>query len=184
VSELSRQSSRLRGKPPEYSPSQLEGLRALVTPSDSRVGSPEDRESSLVVHPHYQVQATEYIFEPISFSEVTSSVSSTSELAEEPEISEPETEPAANPSSRFASPTSSGPGSPRVGRIITQNLPYGLIFIEELVSLEEDISLPENQPTLELRKRESIFYSPPRRDTQYLSLTNFLENPGLIFSPP
>ena len=88
MAELPRQSRRLRGKPPEYSPSQLEGLRALVTPSDSRVGSSEEGESCLVVHPDYQVQATEYISEPISFSEVTGSISSTSELAEEPEISE------------------------------------------------------------------------------------------------
>jgi len=164
VVELPRQSHRLWGQPPEYSPSQLEGLQTLVKPSDSRVGSPEDRESSLVVHPDYQVQETEYISEPISFSEVTGSISSTSELAEEPEISEPETEPAATPSLVFASPTSSGPGSLKVGRIITQNLPLGLISIEELISLEEDISLPENQPTLELRECESIFYSPPRRD--------------------
>ena len=71
-----------------------------------------------------------------------------------------------------------------VGRIITQNLPSGLIAIEELVTPEEGISIPENQPTIELRERESIFYSPPRRDAWYLSLTNFLENPGLIFSPP
>lgn len=87
MAELPRQSRRLRGKPPEYTPSQLEGLRALVSPSHSRVGSPEAVESSLIVHLDYQVQATEYISEPISFSEVTGSFSSTSELAEEPEIS-------------------------------------------------------------------------------------------------
>ena len=97
MAELLRQSCRLRGQPLEFSPSQLEGLQALVTPSDSRVGSPEKGESSLVVHPDYQVQALEYIIEPISFSEVTGSVSSTSELAEEPKISEPETEPATTP---------------------------------------------------------------------------------------
>ena len=79
MAELLRQSRRLRGQPPEYTPSQLEGLRALVTPSDNRVGSPDDRESPLIVHPDYQVQATEYISEPISFSEVTRSFSSTSE---------------------------------------------------------------------------------------------------------
>ncbi|MCY6488286.1 hypothetical protein, partial [Actinobacillus pleuropneumoniae] len=99
-----------------YTPSQLEGLRALVSPSDSRVGSPDERESSLVFRPDYQVQETEYISEPISFSKVTGSFYSTSELAEEPEISKPKTEPAATPSSGFASPTSSGPGSPGVGR--------------------------------------------------------------------
>ena len=108
--------------------------------------SPEEGESSLVVHPDYQVQAPEYILEPVSFSEVTSGFSSTSELAEEPEISEPETEPAATPTSRFVSPTSSGPGSPRVERVITQNLPSGLIAIEELVTPEEEgIPIPKNQ---------------------------------------
>ena len=99
------------------------------------------------------------------------------------EISEPETEPTATPSLGFASPTSSGLGLPRVGRIITQNLPSGLIAIEELVNLEEGLSIPENQPTIELRECELIFYSPPRRGTWYPSLTNFLENPGLSFSP-
>ena len=53
--ELLRQSRRLRGQPPEYTPSQLEGLRALVSPSDSRVGSPEVGESYLTIHPDYQV---------------------------------------------------------------------------------------------------------------------------------
>ena len=100
------------------------------------------------MHPDYQVQAPEYIIEPISFSEVTGSFSSTSELAEEPEISEPETEHAATPSSGFASPTSSGPGSPRVERVITQNLPSGLIAIEELVTPEEGIPIPENQTAI------------------------------------
>ena len=173
MAELPRQSRRLRGQPPEYSPSQLEGLRALVTLSDSRVGSPEERESSLVIHPNYHVQATENIFEQISFSKVTSSFSSTSELAKEPEISEPETKPTTTPSSGFASPTSSGPSSPREERVITQNLPSGLIAIEELVTPQEGILIPKIQPTIKLRERESIFYSPPRRDAWYLSLTNF-----------
>jgi hypothetical protein len=133
VAELPRKSRRLRGQPPEYSPSQLEGLRALVTPSDSRVGSPEEGESSLVVHPDYQVQATEYISEPISFSEVTGSFSSTSELAEEPEISEPETEPAATPSSGFASPTSSGPGSPRVEISLPKIFLLDLLLLKNLL---------------------------------------------------
>ena len=133
MAELPRQSCRLRGQPPEFSPSQLEGLRALVTPSDSRVRTPEDRESSLIVHPDYQFQATEHISKPISFSEVTGSISPTSELAEELEIFELETEPTATPSSGLASPTYSGPGSPRVGRIITQNLPLGLILLKNLL---------------------------------------------------
>jgi len=184
VVELPRKSRRLRGQPPEFSPSLFEGLQALVTPSDSKVESPEEEESSLVVYPDYQVQAPEYIIELVSFSEVTSTFSSTSELAEEPEISEPETQPATTPSSGFASPTSSGPGTLKVERVITQNLPSGLIAIEELVTPKEGIYIPENQLATELRERESIFYSPHRRDTCYLSLTNFLENPGLSFSPP
>jgi len=185
VAELPRQSRRLRGEPPKFSPSQLEGLQALVTPSESRVGSPEEGESSLVVHPDYQALVADYSSQPISFSEVTSSFSSTSELAEEPKISEPETEPPTTPTSGLASPTSSGPGSPRVERVITQNLPSGLIAIDELVTPKvEGISIPENQPVIELRECKSIFCSPPRSDAWYLSLTNFLENPGLSFSPP
>ena len=60
MAELPRQSRRLRGQPPEYTPSQLEGLRALVTPSESRVGSPKAGESSLIIHPNYQVPVTVY----------------------------------------------------------------------------------------------------------------------------
>ena len=130
MAELPRQSHRLRGKPPEFTPSQLEGLRALVTPTESRVGSPEAGESSFIVHPDHLVQAIEHISEPISFSEVTGSITPTSSLVKEPEISESETEIAATPSSVFASPVSSGPSSPRVENIITENLPSGLISIE------------------------------------------------------
>lgn len=130
VAELPRKSRRLQSQPPEFSPSQLEGLRALVTPSDNRVGSPEEGESSLVVHPDYQALVVDYNPQSISFSKVTGSFSSTSELVEEPEISEPETEPAATPTSGLAFPTSSGPGSPKVERIITQNIPSGIISIE------------------------------------------------------
>ena len=60
MAELPRKSRRLRGQPPGFSPSQIEGLRALVTPSDSRVGSPEEGESSLVVHPDYQALVVDY----------------------------------------------------------------------------------------------------------------------------
>ena len=185
--ELPRKSRRLRGQPPEFSLSQPEGLRALVTPRDNRVGSLEEGESSLVVHPNYQALVTDYNPQFISFSEITGSFSSTSDLGEEPEISEPETEFAATPTSGFVSPTSSGPGSPRVERIITQNLPSELIAIEELATPEEEeegIPIPENQPVIELREHESIFYSSPRSSAWYLSLTNFLENLGLSFSAP
>ena len=185
MAELPRQSRRLRGQPPEFSPSQLEGLRALVTPSESKVGSPEEGESSLVVHPDYKALVADYNSQPISVSEVTGSYSSSTEFTKEPEISEPETEPPATQTLGLASPTSSGPTSPRVERVITQNLPSRPIAIEELATLEEEsISILENQPVIDLRERESIFYSPPRSQAWYTSLTNFLENPGLSFSPP
>lgn len=138
----------------------------------------------MIAHPNYQIQTTESIQEPISFSEVTGSISPFSELAKEPEISKPDTEPAVTPTSGFASPTSNNPGSPRVRNIITQNLPSGVISIEELVNPEEDVILLENQQILNLREHESIFYSPFRSDAWYVSLIIFLENPGLSFSPP
>ena len=186
MAELPRQSRRLRGQPSEFSPSQLEGLKSLVTPSESRVGSPEEGESSLVVYPNYQGLIANYSQQPILVSEVTGSFSSSTEFTEEPEISEPETEPPATPTSALASPTSSAPDSPKVERVVTQNLPSGLISIKELTSPEEEegTSIPEGQPVIELRERESIFYSPPMSQAWYLSLTNFLENPGLSFSPP
>ena len=127
MAELPRKSRRLRGQPPEFSLSQLEGLKVLVTPRDSRVGSPEEGESSLVVHPEFQALVVDYNPQSVSVSEVTGSFSSPSDIGEEPEISEPVT-----PTSGFVSPTSSGPRSPRVERIITQNLPSGLIAIEEI----------------------------------------------------
>jgi hypothetical protein len=102
VAELPRKSRRLRGQPPEFSPSQPEGLRALVTPRDSRVGSPEEGESSLVVHPDFQALVADYNPQSVSVSEVTGSFSSTSDIGEEPEISEPESEFAATPTSGFA----------------------------------------------------------------------------------
>ena len=83
------------------------------------------------------------------------------------------------PSSGFVTSTSSDPGSPRVRHHITKNLPSDLISIEELVSPDEDVTLPKTQETLNLRERESIFYSPFRIDAWYLSLKYFLENPGL-----
>ena len=41
VADLLRKSRRLRGEPPEEVPSHYEGLKVLVTPSGSKVGSPE-----------------------------------------------------------------------------------------------------------------------------------------------
>ena len=123
VADLLRKSRRLRGEPPEEVPGHYEGLKVLVTPSGSKVGSPEEGESSLVVHPDYQGLETGYNPEAVAVSELAGSFSSNSDIGEEPEISEPESEFAATPTSGFVSPTSSGPGSPRVERVITQALP-------------------------------------------------------------
>ena len=81
MAELPRQSRRLQGKPPEYTPSQLEGLCALVSSSSSRIRSTEVEVSSIVVHPDHQIPTTKHIQEPISVSEVTGSISPSSELA-------------------------------------------------------------------------------------------------------
>ena len=51
MAELPRQSRRLQGKPPEYTPSQLEGLKALVPHTTSRIQSTKLGESSLITHP-------------------------------------------------------------------------------------------------------------------------------------
>ena len=174
VADLLRRSRRLRGDPPEEVPSHYEGLKILVTtPGGSRVSPPEEGESSLVVHPDYQNLETGYDPEAVAVSELPGSVSSASDTGEEPQISEPIT------------PNSCVPSSPRVERVINKNLPSGLISIEELAP-EEDLGasyLEEDLPALDLRESESIFYSPPRGTTLYLSLTNFLDN-SVSFSPP
>ena len=53
MAKLPRQSRRLQGKPPEYTPSQLEGLKTLVAHSISRIRSTEPGESSIITHPDY-----------------------------------------------------------------------------------------------------------------------------------
>jgi len=192
VAELPRQSRRLRGKSPEIVtgidfltklrrtrgespediPSDHETLTVLVVPRDSRVISPEagnlpeEGTSSVVVHPDYQGLETGYNHEAIAVLELTGSFSSASDIGEEPDVSEPVT------------PTSSALNSPRVERVITENLPSGLIAIEELAPEEEEVGIfvPEGQPVIDLRERESIFYSPPRNTTWYLALTNYLDN--------
>ena len=175
LADLLRRSRRLQGEPLEEVRSHYEGLKILVTSlGGNRVSPPEEGESSLVVHPDYQNLETGYNPEAVAVSELTGSVSSTSDIGEEPQISE------------HVTPTSSVPDSPRVERVITENLPCGLIAIEELAP-EEDLGasyLEEDLPALDLRERESIFYSPPRSTTWYLSLTNFLYNSVSSFSPP
>ena len=86
MAELLRKSRRLRGQRPEFSLSQPEGLRALVTPKDSRVGSSEKGESSLVVYLDFSALIAYYSTQSVSVSEVTSSVSSTSDIGEELEV--------------------------------------------------------------------------------------------------
>ena len=124
MAELLRKSRRFRGEPPQDVSSHYEGLKVLVTPSGSKVGSPEEGESSLVVHPNYQGLETSYNPEAVAVSELAGSFSSTSDIGEEPEVSEPVTS------------TSSAPDSPRVERVITENLPTSLIAIEELAPEE------------------------------------------------
>ena len=110
----------------------------------------------MIVHPDFQTLVAEYNPQSVSVSEIAGSFSSTSDIGEEPEISEPKSEFAATPTSGFVSPSFSGPGSPRVERVITQDLPSGLISIEELAPEEEEVGIPipENQPNIELRERE------------------------------
>jgi hypothetical protein len=173
LADILRRARRARGAPPEEDRPYYEGLKILVTPGGSRIISPEEGESSLVVHLDYQGLETGYDPEAVEVSELTGSVTSAGDIGEEPQISEPVT------------PSSSVPGSPKVERVITENLPSGLISIEELAPEEEiGVSYLEDQPTIDLKERESIFYSPPRSTTWYLSLTNYLDNSGSSFSPP
>ena len=53
MAKLPRQSHRLQGKPPKYTSSQLEGLRALVPHTTSRIRSMVPGESSIITHPDY-----------------------------------------------------------------------------------------------------------------------------------
>ena len=118
VADLLRQARRLRGEPPKEARPHLEGLKLLVSPGGTRLLSPEEGESSLVVHSDYQGLETGYDPEAVEVSELTGSVASAGDIGEEPQISEPVT------------PSSSVPGSPRVERVITENLPSRLIAIE------------------------------------------------------
>ena len=67
---------------------------------------------------------------------------------------------------------------------ITEDLPPSLISIEEITDIEEEVVLLSTLENLELRERESIFYIPFRQDAWYSSLTDFLQNVGLQYSPP
>ena len=110
VADLLRTSHRLRGQPPEEIPSYIEGLRVLVSPSSGRNRSPEEGEPSLVEYSDSQ---------PVVISEVTGSIVSTSDIGEEPDVSEPKSKVSPTPVSDIVSPTPSGPSSPRVETVIT-----------------------------------------------------------------
>ena len=118
LADILRRAHRAQGAPPEEDRPYYEGLKILVTPGGSRILSPEEGESSLVVHSDYQGLETGYDPEAVEVSELTGSVTSAGDIGEEPQISEPVT------------PSSSVPGSPKVERVITENLPSGLISIE------------------------------------------------------
>ena len=150
VADLLRTSRRIWSQPPEEIPSYLEGLIVLVSPSSGRNRSPEEGEPSLVEYSDSQ---------PVVISEVTGSIASTSDIGEEPDVSEPESEVAPTSVSKFVSPNPSDPSCPRVETVITQDLPAGLIAIEELAiaDIEESFPFPDNRPILEFRERESIF---------------------------
>ena len=60
VADLLRRACRLRGDPPEEVRPHYEGLKILVTRGGSRILSPEEGDSSLVVHSDYQGLETGY----------------------------------------------------------------------------------------------------------------------------
>ena len=150
MAELPRRSRRLRGKSPEIvtgtdllrklrrqrsesldeDPSLYETVEVPVSPRGSRVGPleagdlPEEGTSSLVVHPDYRGLETGYNPELIAVSEIAGSFSSASDIGEEPNVSEPVT------------PTSSAPDSPKVERVITDDLPSGMNRKLQIVQLE------------------------------------------------
>ena len=97
VAKLPRRSRRTQGKPPEYTPSQLEGLKSLIPNVIGRTRLTEQGESSIIIHPDFEVdqpQIAEHTPQKFSISELIEVASTTSELSpEEPEISELETKP-------------------------------------------------------------------------------------------
>ena len=98
MAELPRHSRRMQGKPPEYTPSQLENLKyERGQPLGTR--STEKEETSVIIHPDYEVdqpQTIDSYQEQLEISELVEVASTTSELS----ATEPETESA---SSKFSS---------------------------------------------------------------------------------
>ena len=93
--ELPRQSRRMQGKPLEYTPSQLEKLKSEKGKT-SGTGSTEHEETSIIIHPKYEVdqpQKAESSQRKFSIFELVELASTTSQLsAIKPEISEPKSE--------------------------------------------------------------------------------------------
>ena len=136
MAELSRRSCRNQGKPPEYTPSQLEGLKSLIPNVISRTRLTEQGESSIITHPDFkvnQLQIEEHTPQIVSISELAKVASTTSELSlEEPEISKPETEPTTSePTLEFTTPTLDYLDSPRVKNQITEDLPLVSLVLKK-----------------------------------------------------
>ena len=55
MAELPIQLRRTQGKPPEYTPSQLEILKTMIPHTISRTGSTELGESCIITHPDFEV---------------------------------------------------------------------------------------------------------------------------------
>ena len=70
LDDILRRARRARGDPPGEDQPYYEGLKFLVTPGGSRILSPEEGESSLVVHPDYQGLETGYDPETVEVSEL------------------------------------------------------------------------------------------------------------------
>lgn len=106
----------------------------------SGIGSTEQGESSIVIHPDFEInqpQKTETEQDQAEISEVITVESVTGELSDtqltEPKISELESDSTSSESpSDLIAPTPPHPRSPRVKLLITENLPPGLISIEEI----------------------------------------------------
>ena len=84
MAELPRRSRRTQGKPPEYTPSQLERLKSLIPNVISITGLTEQGESSIIIHLDSEVdqlQIAERTPQPVSISELTEVASATSELS-------------------------------------------------------------------------------------------------------
>ena len=59
MAESPRRSRRTQGKPPKYTPSELEGLKSLIPNVISRTGLTEQGESSIILHPDFEVDQSQ-----------------------------------------------------------------------------------------------------------------------------